>query len=139
MKRPCASVVSVTHSATLSDETVMLMLPSAFALSPSVKLTCGPGSRRSRSTIDSRGVWACQREPEPCQPEPCPPDVFATRACADSVLYPRPPPRYDDRGPPRYDDRGPPPSRGGYGGYDDRGPPPSRGGGYDDRGGGGGY
>ena len=29
-KRPCARVVSVTHSATLSDETAMSMVPSAF-------------------------------------------------------------------------------------------------------------
>ena len=32
-KRPCASVVSVTHNATLSDDTAMSMVPSVFAVS----------------------------------------------------------------------------------------------------------
>ena len=46
-KRPCASVVSVTHTATLSDDTTMSIVPSVLAASAIANASLASGTRMS--------------------------------------------------------------------------------------------
>lgn len=74
-KRPCASVVSVTHTATLSDDTAMSIVPSVLAASAIVNESFAAGTRMS---IGLTSCTMCSDTTAPC--------AFRTVEMMDVVL-----------------------------------------------------